>query len=261
MSTDPRTVAGYDSGAEAYNAHVSDPSQSPFHTYYEKPAIRKELPSLSELSVISLGCGNGADANWLKENGSSRVVGVDISSGLINIAKKKFPSVDFRVMDIEQLNFPDESFDLAYSSLVLHYLPTWSKVLSEAYRVLKPGGKFVFSDGHPIESSMEIYDYGKNKKNLLGKSRNKEIGDYEIYGDYMVASEGGVKKKKTHIAGTEVYFYHRPISAAINDIVSSGFIIEKMVEPLPTEDMREKYQRHYDQLMKYPDFMIWVLRK
>ena len=165
-------------------------------------------------------------------------------------------------MDIEKLDFPDESFDLVYSSLVLHYLSSWTKVLGEVRRVLKPSGKFIFSDGHPIESALEKrYDDSKIKKELLGRILMPATGTYELYGDYLVAAEGGVKKMKAHIAGNEVYFFHRPISKIVNDIANSGLIIEKMVEPLPTEGMKEKHQKHYDQLMKYPDFMIWVLRK
>lgn len=261
MPTDPKTIEGYDSGAEAYDTHIKDPDLSPFHTYYEKPAIRAELPNLAGLSVISLGCGNGADARWLKDNGASRVVGVDISDGLIAIAKKNNPDLEFNVMDIEKLDFPDETFDLVYSSLVLHYLSSWSKVLNEVRRVLKPGGKFIFSDGHPIESALQTYDDGKVKKELLGRAWLRESETYEIYGDYLAAAQGGIRKIKAHVAGNEVYFYHRPISMIINDIVNSGLIIEKMVEPLPTEGMKEKHPKHYDQLMKYPDFMIWALRK
>jgi SAM-dependent methyltransferase len=261
MATDPRTVEGYNAGAELYNAHVSEETESPFHTYYEKPAIRAELPNLKGLSVISLGCGNGADARWLKDNGAERVVGVDISSGLIDIAKAKHPDIEFQVMDIEALDFPDESFDLVYSSLVLHYLDTWTKVLRDVRKILKPGGKFIFSDGHPIGSSFQIIDDGKIKKELLGRSFDRETGAHEIYGDYLAAAEGGVRKTKGVVAKIPVYFFHRPISKIVNDIVGSGLIIEKMVEPLPTEGMKTKDLKHYDNLMKIPEFIIWVLRK
>jgi len=261
MSTDPLTIEGYNSGAEAYNAHVSDPSKSPFHTYYEKPAIRAELPELGGLSVISIGCGSGADAKYLKDKGASRVVGVDISNDLIEIAKKNHPDIEFHVMNMEHLDFPDESFDLVYSSLVFHYLSSWAQALKEALRVLKSGGKFIFSDGHPIGSALEVVDDGKVQTKLLGRTKWKESGTYKVHGDYLAVADGGVKRIKALVGGVDVYFFHRPISRIINDIVASGFTIEKMIEPLPTEGMREKSEHHYDQLMKYPEFMIWVLRK
>jgi hypothetical protein len=61
----------------AYDAHVSDPADSPLHAYYEKPAMRAELPDLTDLSVLSIGCGSGADAHWLKEHGAGSVSGAD----------------------------------------------------------------------------------------------------------------------------------------------------------------------------------------
>ena len=48
------------------------------------------------------------------------VTGVDISDGLITIAKESYPECDFKVMDMEKLEFTDESFDFAYSSLAIH---------------------------------------------------------------------------------------------------------------------------------------------
>ena len=108
MSTDPRTIEGYNAGAEEYHSHVSDPEASPFHTYYEKPAIRAELPKLDGISVISLGCGSGVDTQYLKDQGASRVVGIDISSRLIETAKKNHPAIELHVMDMEKLDFPSE---------------------------------------------------------------------------------------------------------------------------------------------------------
>jgi hypothetical protein len=55
MATDQNTVDAYNKNAAAYNKHVSDPNDSIFHAYYEKPAIRAELPKLGGLSVISIG--------------------------------------------------------------------------------------------------------------------------------------------------------------------------------------------------------------
>lgn len=138
MTTDRRTTETYNMAAMAYDAHVSDPADSPLHAHYEKPAMRAELPDLTDLSVLSIGCGSGADAQWLKENGAGNVSGVDISAGLIDIAQAKYPDVDFQVMDMAHLDFEDETFDLAYSSLAIHYLPDWGPPLREARRVLKP---------------------------------------------------------------------------------------------------------------------------
>lgn len=163
MSTDRNTIHHYNANAQRYHGHVSNPDDSPFHAYYEKPAIRAELPNLKGLDVISIGCGSGVDTRWLADHGAKKVVGIDISEGLIAIAQKENPDIEFHEMDMEKLDFPDESFDLAYSSLAIHYVSDWTKPLKEAYRVLRPGGQYVFSCGHPIDSAMEYSTDGNDK--------------------------------------------------------------------------------------------------
>lgn len=262
MATHPQTIQGYNENAETYNQHVNDPDDSLFHGYYEKPAIRAELPKLEGLSVISIGCGSGVDAQWLLDNGAAKVVGVDISEGLISIAKREHADIEFQVMDMEQLNFADESFDVAYSSLAIHYLDNWLKALKEAKRLLKPGGKYVFSCGHPMDSAMEYFTDGTVKGARLGRTVQLDTNERTIYGDYLAAAGEGVRELKwKQPSGTPLIVYHRPLNKILADILASGFIIEKMVEPLPIAELKDKNPDLYEQLSKIPSFIIWVLRK
>lgn len=257
MATDPNTVMHYNANAEQYHRHVSDASDSTFHSYYEKPAIRAELPHLHGLEVISIGCGSGVDARWLADNGAKQVVGIDISEGLLAIAKKKNPDIVFHEMDMEHLDFPDESFDLAYSSLAIHYVDDWTQPLKEAHRILRKNGLYVFSCGHPIDSAMEYVTEGDYKYARLGRRVNQLTSERTIYGDYLVPESGGVKPVKGMLGDIEVVVYHRTFSKMIEQIQGSGFTIERAVEPQPIEGDPD----HYEQLKKIPTFMIWVLKK
>lgn len=261
MATDPNTVRSYNQNAENYNRHVSDPTDSTFHSYYEKPAIRAELPSLDGLDVISIGCGSGVDARWLADNAAKKVVGIDISEGLLAIAKKNNPDIDFHEMDMEQLGFEDESFDLAYSSLAIHYVDDWTQPLREAHRVLRPGGQYVFSCGHPIDSAMEYATEDDIKYARLGRRINKTTNERLVYGDYLAPDGEGVKPVKGMLGDIEVVVYHRIFSKTVEQILASGFSIERVVEPQPTPEMQEGDPDHYELLTKIPTFMIWVLRK
>lgn len=261
MATDPNTVKSYNQNAENYNRHVSDPTDSTFHSYYEKPAIRAELPILDGLNVISIGCGSGVDARWLADNGAKKVVGIDISEGLLAIAKKNHPDIDFHEMDMERLGFEDESFDLAYSSLAIHYVDDWTQSLKEAHRVLRQGGQYIFSCGHPVDSAMEYATEGNVKYARLGRKVDLETKKRTTFGDYLAAQGDGTKPVRGMLGDIEIVVYHRTFSKMIEQILAAGFAIEKVVEPQPTEGMQSADPQMFDQLTKVPTFMIWVLRK
>ncbi len=261
MPSDPRTIESYNENAESYDRHIRDPSGSTYHSYYEKPAIRAELPSLAELDTISIGCGSGIDAQWLKDNGAKSVVGIDISTGLIDIAKSKHPEIDFFVSDMEKLDFKDESFDLAYSSLAMHYVDDWTQALTEARRVLKQGGQYVFSCGHPIDSAMEYSKNGSIREKKLGITIDDATSERTLYGDYLAADSDGTKEINGNLGDMEIVIYHRTIGKMIEQILASGFSIERLVEPLPAEELKNVRKEKYDQLRRIPFFIIWVLRK
>lgn len=261
MATDPNTIKHYNENAENYNRHVNDPNDSTFHAYYEKPAIRAELPDMHGLEVISIGCGSGVDTKWLADNGAKRVVGIDISSGLLNIAKHNYPKLEFHEMDMEHLDFPNESFDLAYSSLAIHYVDDWTPALKEARRILRPNGKYIFSCGHPIDSAVEYEVKDGIKFAVVGRKVNQETKERTVYGDYLAAEGNGVKRVTGILADAEITVFHRTFAKMIEEILASGFSIEKLVEPQPTEGMRTVNPAVYEQLTRIPTFMIWVLRK
>ena len=261
MPTDPRTTESYNLNADVYNHHVSNPDESPYHTYYEKPAIRAALPELTDLNVLSIGCGSGVDSRWLKDNGAKNVFGVDISDGLINIAKENNLDIDFTVMDMERLDFEDESFDLTYSSLAIHYLNDWTKALQEANRVLKPGGQYIFSCSHPVDSALERTKDVSSKSAYLGRITNLETSERTMYGDYLAVKENGSKAYSSIAGNTEIWLYHQPVSKMMEYIRKAGFSIETMIEPLPLPEMQQKFPEYYEQLNLIPAFMIWVLKK
>ncbi len=92
--------------------------------------------------ILDLGCGNGRYYSFFKDE-EVKYIGVDNSQELINIAKQKYPGVQFQVESGLNLSFPDNYFDQIYSIAVLHYIPSKEyrlKFLKEAKRVLKNNG-------------------------------------------------------------------------------------------------------------------------
>jgi ubiquinone/menaquinone biosynthesis C-methylase UbiE len=92
--------------------------------------------------ILDLGCGDGTRLN-IVANGKDGT-GVDISSIAIKLAGKSFKDFKFVEANLENLPLKDQSFDLVYSAYVLEHLNNPERVIKEALRVVKQGGKLVF---------------------------------------------------------------------------------------------------------------------
>lgn len=229
----------YDDIADAYAAGVD---AAPYNALYERPAMLELLPPLTDTRVLDAGCGAGWYAAELARRGAL-VTAVDSSAAMIRYARERFKSpalmasqVDLRVADLGQrLSFaPDASFDGIVSSLVLHYLRDWDVPLAEFRRVLKPDGWLVFSTHHPAADAVR-----------LGTERYLETEAVEDYWKWV---------------GT-VRYYRRPLCAIVDAITTAGLAIERLVEPLPTDEFRRLKPDAYERLLRQPDFLLVRARR
>jgi len=108
-------------------------------------------------NVLDVGCGTGdlALAAAKRVGKTGKVYGIDASSEMIAVANSKRAHaggagevVHFQVEPVEALSFPDATFDVVLSSLMMHHLPgdLKGRALAEVRRVLKPGGRLVIVD-------------------------------------------------------------------------------------------------------------------
>jgi ubiquinone/menaquinone biosynthesis C-methylase UbiE/glycosyltransferase involved in cell wall biosynthesis len=97
-------------------------------------------------SVLEVGGGMGTDLAQFAKHGA-RVTDVDLSAGHLDLAKENLAlrglTGTFVLQDAETLPFDDNTFDVVYSNGVIHHTPNTSSVVSEMYRVLKPGGRAI----------------------------------------------------------------------------------------------------------------------
>lgn len=137
--------AGYDRWSSVYD-HDANPLPA-----LEEPIVREAVGSVQGLRVLDLGCGTGRHALWLADAGAT-VTALDFSLGMLEEARRKPGShcIEFIVHDLHQpWPFPDGTFDLVVSGLVLEHLSDLHHFFSEIHRTLRTYGRAVISAMHP----------------------------------------------------------------------------------------------------------------
>jgi ubiquinone/menaquinone biosynthesis C-methylase UbiE len=111
-------------------------------------------------AVLDIGCGTGRllrriNARWP----SAALNGVDLAEGMVAQARALTPQATIYQAPAEVLPLPDSSVDLVTSTTSFHHWSDQAKGVSEAYRVLRPGGLFILADmnishhGHPLSKA------------------------------------------------------------------------------------------------------------
>lgn len=187
----------------------------------EWPSIAKILPHMEGLNVVDLGCGYGWFCRDAREKGAKYVLGLDISERMLNKAKEMTSdnAIMYRQENLEQLILAENTYDLAYSSLTLHYIEDLSTLLKTVYQSLKPGGYFVFSAEHPIYTAPKQPGWLTDK----GGQKSWPVNNYHIEGRRVTnwLAEGVIKQ-------------HRKIGSYLNLLIEQGFIVKHVEEWGPT---------------------------
>ena len=160
------------------------------HRIWKKDFIMMMSPGLNK-KLIDVGCGTGdigklfLDAVKYKGN----VFNVDPNKKMIDQGKKRFNSIkniSWYLENAEKLSFKKDSFDYYSISFGLRNTKNINQSLSEAYRILKPGGRFLCLEFSKIENSNLNFIY-KNYSKLIPIIGNLVVGKKEPY-EYLIES-------------------------------------------------------------------------
>jgi ubiquinone/menaquinone biosynthesis C-methylase UbiE len=132
-----KVQAHYDEVAEVYDQRY-DLRQGRLYHHHLSRIILDRL--LDGGSLLDLGCGTGLFIEHYHKSGND-AVGLDISPGMVRMARLRCPESEFIVGTADILPFDDESFDHVASLLAFTYLKDPEAMLKESYRILKPGGR------------------------------------------------------------------------------------------------------------------------
>jgi len=110
--------------------------------------------------VLEVGCGWGELAERLAGETSAKVVAVDLSSRMVDLARER--GIDARLGDVQDLQFDDGEFDVAVAAWMLYHVPDLPRGIAELARVLRPGGRLVAvtNSAHHLKELRELVGSG-----------------------------------------------------------------------------------------------------
>ena len=154
-------------------------------------------------TALEIGCGQGAGLELiLGRFGADRVVGIDLDETMIALARRRLDGrdhVDIRVGDAAAIDLPDASVDAVFDFAIVHHVPDWRAAIGEIQRVLRPGGRFYYSEvtkhaldrpsyrllfDHPVHDRFTASDFV-----AALEERDLTVGDRQrafIRGDYTL---------------------------------------------------------------------------
>jgi SAM-dependent methyltransferase len=231
---DEQLWSAYDAMGTSYERHAAD---SAYNAHYDRPAVLAALGPVRGLRVLDAACGPGLYTQELVARGAV-VVAFDASPVMLELARARNGDqvqVDQAILG-QPLPYADGAFDLIVCALAIHYADDRAAAFAEFCRVLRPGGALVVSTQHPTTDWL------------------RKGGSY-----FDVSLETDVWH--TDSGDQPLRFWREPLSALCDYATGAGFLIEKVIEPLPADTMRERYPDDYEKLIRQPGFLILRLAK
>jgi len=167
--------------------------------------------------VLEVGCGAASAARWLATQGAD-VVGLDLSAGMLRHALLGADRSGVRVALVQAdalgLPFGDATFDTACTAFgAVPFIGDSAGVMREVYRILRPGGRWVFAVTHPMRW---IFLDDPGERGLVA------VHSYFDRTPYVESDESGTATYVEH---------HRTLGDRIRELVAAGFVLTDLVEP------------------------------
>ncbi|MDH4985275.1 class I SAM-dependent methyltransferase [Aminobacter anthyllidis] len=235
--TDSEQIArrAYATFAERYDAAAST---KPHNALYERPASWALLGDVKGQDVVDAGCGSGICSEKLAREGA-KVSAFDITPEMTKLARKRCAGLDVDVREGDLAKPLDwlasDSADAILCSLALDYVEELRPVFAEFHRIARPGGRLVFSMGHPMRD--------------WGDSRTRGVADYFATNRWGL-HWGGFGEPKPYVES-----YRRPLQDILNGLSDAGWRLDRFVEPLPMAEMAVVDPEHFAELSQSPAFI------
>ena len=237
-----RTLTGR---ADAYE--VSSAREDSLDRLLEYPAQRQAIGDVSGKSILDLGCGSGRKALDFINAGADKVVGIDISSRIVDAwrSRDQPKNLYFYKGDISDLDavaaIAGEKFDIVTCFQAIGYSRNLDKTMLSIRGHTKDGGRFVLSTAHPFRFAIEKHDREGVPYGLA----------YRDESQYSYASTWNESITVSHSTPM--------ISTCINSLLKNGFSLDAMYEPDLTKAQKSQYPMKAEWLAKYVGTIVYEL--
>ncbi len=235
---DDKEVAKYwNENAKAWTI-LSRMGYDVYRDFFNSPAFLAMLPSIEGQKGLDIGCGEGTNTRRVAKLGA-KMIGIDVSEIFIAAAKDTESAeplgIEYHTAFAQHLPFPNETFDFATSFMCLMDVADLESALKEALRVIKPGGFLQFSICHPCYDTPIRFWVREEDDSKIALA----VGGYfnDVDGrilEWIFSSAPPEIKEKYPKFKTPIF--HRTVSEWINLLVQTGFTIEELNEPYPTDE-------------------------
>lgn len=239
ISGDP---TGWKTSADAWAVHVE---RDVLRLHLLDPIYREWLSEKPIGKCVDIGCGEGRLIRLVRELGGESV-GVEPFSEMAEYARSKTPGAEIVEAFAEDLPFADETFDTVLCCLVLLDVPDYSAAIQEFARILKPGGRVLVANLHPIiTNTLESWT-----RNSDGKVVSYPVESYTF-------ENGG----RARWSGIDVVNYHRPLGAYVSAFLGAGLTLTKFVEPTPSLEVLKQFPQLWTEFKTpFTLMMEWTKR-
>ena len=210
------------------------------------------------MSVLEIGCGTGE--MWVGKDDligrCSRLILSDLSEGMLSTARENLKShdrIEYRIVDIQEIPFPDREFDVVIANMMLYHVPDLSKGLQEVARVLKDDGTFYCAT------------YGEN-----GMMEYIELlfDDFPISSvwNYNFTLQNGAEKLKKFFADAEKRRYEDSLEVTnADDLIDYIYSLPGYsdIQDLSRDTLRSVLEKNMrDGVLRIPkDYGMFIARK
>ena len=206
---------GWDASADAWIADQGDAGDFSRRHVLDAP-MQARVRAAAPARVLDVGCGEGRFCRWLGSAGFA-CVGVDPAEALLAEARRRDPGGDYRAGRAERLDVADASFDMVVFYLTLIDIEDMRAALTEAVRVLAPGGRVLIANLQGYNTASALFEKLDSGARRLVMARYLE--EHDRWDEWR---------------GIRIRNWHRPLSAYMTCLLDLGLSLTCFEEPCAT---------------------------